>query len=61
MEVLGYPDDPHVDMEAVIRKYDLPVGIPRLRASGGGIFPEKPFFRGTGPPGGLDGPHRHHH
>ncbi len=29
VEVLGYPDDPHVDMEAVIRKYDLPVEFPR--------------------------------
>ena len=28
VEVLGYPDDPHVDMEAVIRKYDLPVEFP---------------------------------
>lgn len=28
VEVLGYPDDPHVDMESVIRKYDLPVEFP---------------------------------
>ena len=28
VEVLGYADDPHVDMEAVIRKYDLPVEFP---------------------------------
>ena len=28
VEVLGYPDDPHVDMEAVIRKYGLPVEFP---------------------------------
>lgn len=28
LEVLGYADDPHVDMEAVIRKYDLPVEFP---------------------------------
>lgn len=28
VEVLGYPDEPHVDMEAVIRKYGLSVGFP---------------------------------
>lgn len=28
MEVLGYPDEPHVDMEAVIRKYGLSVEFP---------------------------------
>lgn len=28
MEVLGFPDDPHVDMEAVIRKYQLPRQFP---------------------------------
>lgn len=28
VEVLGYPDEPHVDMEAVIRKYGLSVEFP---------------------------------
>ena len=28
MEVLGYPDEPHVDMEAVIRKYGLSAEFP---------------------------------
>ena len=28
VEVLGYPDDPHVDMEAVIRKYGLSAEFP---------------------------------
>lgn len=28
VEVLGYPDDPHVDMEAVIRKYGLTAAFP---------------------------------
>lgn len=28
VEVLGYPDEPHVDMEAVIRKYGLSAGFP---------------------------------
>lgn len=28
LEVLGFADDPHVDMEAVIRKYDLSVEFP---------------------------------
>lgn len=35
VEVLGYPDEPHVDMEAVIRKYGLSVNS-RLRAPGAG-------------------------
>lgn len=29
LEVLGYPKDPHVDMEAVIRKYQLPRQFPQ--------------------------------
>ena len=28
VEVLGYPDEPHVDMEAVIRKYGLSAEVP---------------------------------
>ncbi|MFR4437958.1 MAG: RNB domain-containing ribonuclease, partial [Akkermansia muciniphila] len=28
VEVLGYPDEPHVDMEAVIRKYGLSAEFP---------------------------------
>lgn len=28
VEVLGYADDPHVDIESIIRKYDLPTEFP---------------------------------
>ena len=45
VEVLGYADEPHVDMEAVIRKYDLPVEFPAETLQEADALPAEPSAR----------------
>ncbi len=42
IEVLGYPDDPHVDVESVIRKYDLATEFPPAVTAEADALPESP-------------------
>ncbi len=42
VEVLGYPDDPHVDVESVIRKYDLATDFPLSVVAETAALPAEP-------------------
>lgn len=45
VEVLGFADDPHVDMEAVIRKYDLPASFADGVLRAAEALPEEPSHK----------------